>query len=214
MTQAGLAGSGFFVIARAGRRTGRAAGARGAGRARQPGAGAPAGAAQPAGDRGDAGRRAGGRPRAAACAPPTRRRARLLAASGMGRPAPFQLRGVRGLGGAGGSRSSGRSSRPSWPEAGRDVALEFEPRLERARCGCACASRAPPRAAQTRSRGVLRAVPRGPAQRAGAQPAGEAGGDGPRVGRHRARDPQPAGGHRAGQRAAGEDALPTPSSSS
>ncbi len=51
---------------------------------------------------------------------------RLLAPTGMSRPAPFQLRGVEAW--AGLVRTVEQAFvESSWPEAGRDVALEFEP---------------------------------------------------------------------------------------
>jgi two-component system sensor histidine kinase PilS (NtrC family) len=51
---------------------------------------------------------------------------RLLAPSGMSRPAPFQLRGVEAW--AGLVRTVEQAFvESSWPEAGRDVMLEFEP---------------------------------------------------------------------------------------
>jgi len=51
---------------------------------------------------------------------------RLLAPTGMSRPAPFQLRGVEAWSGL--VRTVERAFiESSWPEAGRDVTLEFEP---------------------------------------------------------------------------------------
>ncbi|WP_298826499.1 ATP-binding protein [uncultured Piscinibacter sp.] len=51
---------------------------------------------------------------------------RLLAPSGMSRPAPFQLRGVEAWSGL--VRTVEQAFiESSWPEAGRDVTLEFEP---------------------------------------------------------------------------------------
>ena len=55
---------------------------------------------------------------------------RLLAPEGMSRPAPFQLRGVEAWSGL--VRTVEQAFvESSWPEAGRDVTLEFEPALSR-----------------------------------------------------------------------------------
>ena len=123
---------------------------------------------------------------------------RLLAAGGIGRAAPFQLRGVPAWEGL--VRTVERAfSEATWPAAGRDVALAFEqqPAKDAAR---ARPLHTPSGAAD--ERGVLRPVSRGRPQHAGAQPAGKTGCDGTHLGRHRARDPQSAGRHRPGQRAA------------
>ena len=123
---------------------------------------------------------------------------RLLAAGGIGRAAPFQLRGVPAWEGL--VRTVERAfSEATWPAAGRDVALAFEQQPQRT-LRVRDPLHTPPGAAD--QRGVLRPVSRGRAQHAGAQPAGKAGRDGTHLGRHRARDPQSAGRHRAGQRAA------------
>ena len=111
---------------RARRRARRPARARGAERARQPRDGAPAGAAQPARDRGDGRRRPRRRPgrqgprRQSVGAAPAR------AAKGTSRAAPFQLRGVPAWGAL--VRAVERAfAEASWPEAGRDVAIQFTP---------------------------------------------------------------------------------------
>ena len=175
--------------------------ARGPARARrahgqgQPRARAPAGAAQPARHRGDARRRAGrgpARPRAGrepsrapaarperhvpAGAVPAARRRGLGVAREDGRAR------VRRGGVAGGRARRGARVRPHRdPHAAGSHPFHAPPRVEG-------------------ERRVLRAAARGCAQHAGPHAAGKARGDGPGVGRHRTRDPQPAGRHRAGQR--------------
>ena len=123
----------------------------------------------------------------------------LLVPSGTAQAAPFPLRGNAAWEPL--MRAVDRAFvEAGWPEAGRDVTFEFAPGLARTvRLRVRFTQRREPRA----ERGRLRAVHRGRARGAGAHAAGEAGGDGPHLGRHRARDPQPAGGDRAGQRAAG-----------
>ena len=89
---------------------------------------------------------------------------RLLAPEGMSRTAPFQLRGVPGLGRAGRCGRAGvRRSRLARGRPRRAAAVR--PRL----APDAAAARAlHPQARAERQRGGLRAVPRGHAQRAGA----------------------------------------------
>ena len=194
------------------RRVGGAPRARRAGRARQPRAGAPAGAAQPPGDRRDDRRRAGGRPPGArargqpggAPAAGGQRHRADGAVPVAGRPGLGRTDGAGGRGPsttAPGRVTDATSRCRSRPPATRTLRLRA--RFTRSR---SAGARAPiDDAAPTTAGGAeqlcvlfledLR-------KRAGAHAAGKAGGDGPRLGRHRARDPQPAGGDRAGQRAA------------
>ena len=177
-------------------RTRRAPRARGAHGARQPRTRAPAGPAQPARHRADARRRARRRPqRARARRQPGR--ARAARAGGHDRPgAVFAARRAR----LAGHRRSGRAGavRDHLARVGARRGARLRTRT------VAHASRAHPLHAPSRGRrqpGVVRRLPRGRAQRAGAHAPGKARRDGPRVGRHRARDPQSAGGDRASQRA-------------
>ena len=130
MTQAGLVGSGFFVVSLLGQRDGQPAGARGTRRARQHGVCAPAGAAEPAGDRRDAGGGAGGgpaRPRAGGQSGgprPAGRRQQPV------RTAPFQLRGVPAWQPLVRAVEQAFTA-GAWPEAGRDVELQFAGGLQR-----------------------------------------------------------------------------------
>ena len=128
---------------------------------------------------------------------------RLLAPSGMSRPAPFQLRGVQAWDALvkAVERAFGEAA---WPEAGRDVALQFDSAASNARAAQRTL-RVRVRFTRKREPKVIEefcAVSRRRAQHAGAQPPGKAGGDGACFGRHRPRDPQPAGGDFAGQRTA------------
>ena len=129
MTQAGLAGSGFFVITVLAGELAPAPRARGDDGARQPGDGAPAGAAEPARDRGDAGRRARRRP----ARPGARRQPGGAAPARAQRHEPARaVPAARraGLGGARRDRGAGLQ-RSGWPAAGRDVVLQFEEHLHR-----------------------------------------------------------------------------------
>ena len=66
---------------------------------------------------------------------------RLLAPEGTSRAAPFQLRGVPAWGAL--VRAVERAfAEAAWPEAGRDVPIQFAPEVAAGRCACASASRA------------------------------------------------------------------------
>ncbi len=115
--------------------------------------------------------------------------------------------------GAGRTRAAFRAEQPSGlGRAGRDRAPDLraahaaiEGNSGRAGAGRAARS-AGPHTAHARHRPPyrkpVRDVPAGPARTPGAHPHREAGGNGPHVGGRRARDPQPAGCHHPGQRAA------------